>query len=408
MSSVEPPVASMHYLQAELEELVRENAAVFRWLQDGSLDGVWYWDLLDQQHEWMSPRFWETFGYDPESKPHLAAAWQDMIDPDDLAMAAENLGQHLADPDHAYDQIVRYRHRDGSTVWVRCRGVAIRDADGTPRRMLGAHTDVTPIKRAELELAASNASLQEINADLHEFAYAASHDLRSPLRTMRGILSILRQDHGASFDDDANNLLDMIEGAALRMQGLTDSVVDLARSAGGEWTLEPVDLSKLVADVEADLGAEMAESGATFDVGEMPMVQGSALHLRRLIQNLAENSIRFRDPNRPLNIRIAATRRLGRPDVPVAVLPSAERVEITVSDNGIGLEPRFAEEIFAPFRRLHGRDEYPGTGLGLTLCRRVVSRHGGTIAARRNEPAGLAVSFTLPRAPSSPAERPGA
>lgn len=398
MSETPAADAAPHYLQAELEALVRRDDVVLRWLDAGVLDGIWYWDLLDPEHEWMSPEFWRTFGHDPSTKPHLASAWQDMIHPDDLKTAVANLEAHLADPDVPYDQVVRYRHRDGSTVWVRCRGLAIRGEDGQPRRLLGAHTDVTVMKRTELELAASNASLVEMNADLKEFAYAASHDLKSPIRTMRGMLTILREDHGAVLDDDARSLIDMIDGAAIRMQELTESVLDLAHSAGGTLDLEVVDFAAVFREVRADLGADLDDGGGAMTCGELPHVLGSAMRLRRLLQNLVENSLRFRSPDTPPRIHLAVTGRPGVPDPPAALLPDRERVEFTLTDNGIGVKDGFAEEIFAPFRRLHGREAYPGIGLGLTLCRRVVTRHGGTIEARPNPPRGLAVSFTLPLA----------
>ena len=142
-------VEEEHYLKQELYALVQRGSFIFDFIQEGSLDGVWYWDLQKPEHEWMSPRFWETLGYDPREKKHLASEWQQLIDPDDLKTAIQNFEEHCKDPNHPYDQIVRYRHRNGSIVWVRCRGLAIRDAEGKPIRMLGAHTDITKQKEAE-------------------------------------------------------------------------------------------------------------------------------------------------------------------------------------------------------------------------------------------------------------------
>ncbi|SHO43481.1 PAS domain-containing sensor histidine kinase [Desulfopila aestuarii] len=138
-----------HYLKRELYSLVQENSSIFDFLQKGSLDGLWYWDLEKPEHEWLSPQFWEILGYDPSEKKHLASEWQDIIFPEDLEVALENFHQHCADPKHPYDQIVRYTHKNGSTVWVRCRGIAIRNGAGKPIRMLGAHTDLTQFKQAE-------------------------------------------------------------------------------------------------------------------------------------------------------------------------------------------------------------------------------------------------------------------
>lgn len=150
-----------HYLKNELYHLVKNDSMIFDFIQHGSLDGIWYWDLEKPEHEWMSPRFWEIFGYDPQEMKHFASEWQDLIDPDDLKEAVTNLTEHCKNPNHKYDQIVRYRHKSGSTVWVRCRGIAIRNAQGKPVRMLGAHTDLTSLKQTELELLESKQKLEE-------------------------------------------------------------------------------------------------------------------------------------------------------------------------------------------------------------------------------------------------------
>ncbi|WP_341367270.1 PAS domain-containing protein [Yoonia sp. BS5-3] len=137
----------MHYLQRELQEKLKNDSEIWTFLQQSCLDGIWYWDLEDPEHEWLSPEFWQLFGYDPETKSHTPESWFDIIDPDDKQLALENFEKHLADPNHPYDQVVRYRHADGSTVWIRCRGLALRDAEGRGIRMLGAHTDLTNFVR---------------------------------------------------------------------------------------------------------------------------------------------------------------------------------------------------------------------------------------------------------------------
>ena len=151
-----------HYLKDELYRLIQSDDSVFEFLHLGSLDGIWYWDLESPEHEWMSPGFWTTLGYDPAEMQHLASEWKDLIHAEDLAVALDNFTRHCEDPSHPYDQIVRYRHKDGSTVWIRCRGVAIRDESGKPIRMLGAHTDLTLQKRAEENLKQNEQFLEEM------------------------------------------------------------------------------------------------------------------------------------------------------------------------------------------------------------------------------------------------------
>ncbi len=142
-----------HYLKAELYALIASDTQIFEFIQTGALDGIWYWDLQNPGQEWMSPKFWETLGYGPNEKEHLSKEWQTIINEEDLQLASENLEKHCLDPSYPYDQIVRYKHKNGSTVWIRCRGMAIRDEEGKALRMLGAHTDITKLKLAEQEIA---------------------------------------------------------------------------------------------------------------------------------------------------------------------------------------------------------------------------------------------------------------
>ncbi|MBM9606451.1 hybrid sensor histidine kinase/response regulator [Desulfopila inferna] len=141
-----------HYLKDELYNLIKTDSSIFEFLQKGSLDGIWYWDLEEPDNEWMSPQFWKTLGYDPQEKKHFASEWQELINQDDLNTAIANFQRHCDDPNHPYDQVVRYQHKNGSTIWVRCRGIAIRNESGKPVRMLGAHNELTQLKKAEEEV----------------------------------------------------------------------------------------------------------------------------------------------------------------------------------------------------------------------------------------------------------------
>ena len=141
-----------HYLKLELSKLIKKDDTVFQFIQESSLDGMWYWDLENPGNEWTNPKFWTTLGYDPAQMSHRANQWQEIIFPDDLKRALENFNKHLADPNHPYDQVVRYKHFNGSTVWIRCKGMAIRDQSGKPLRMLGAHVEITQEKLNEIAL----------------------------------------------------------------------------------------------------------------------------------------------------------------------------------------------------------------------------------------------------------------
>ncbi|MEN8199859.1 MAG: PAS domain-containing protein [Thermodesulfobacteriota bacterium] len=172
--------STQNYLKNELYDLIQKDPSVFDFLQQGALDGVWYWDLEKLENEWMSPRFWEVLGYDPGEKDHLSSEWQDIIFKEDFDLAIQNFTRHCEDPSHPYDQIVRYRHKNGSVVWVRCRGIAIRDESGKPVRMLGAHSEITQQKLAEEELEKRNKELEETNQRLEKAL--------AEIKSLKGIL----------------------------------------------------------------------------------------------------------------------------------------------------------------------------------------------------------------------------
>lgn len=152
----------MNYLEAELEERIRSDHKIWHFIRAGSLDGIWYWDLEDPEQEYMSPEFWRLFGFDPADKEHLAKEWQDLIFPEDLEIAKTNIAKHIADASHPYDQVVRYKNAQGETIWVRCRGLAIRDKTGKAVRMLGAHSDLTDVYRERSKAAQARDELETI------------------------------------------------------------------------------------------------------------------------------------------------------------------------------------------------------------------------------------------------------
>jgi PAS domain S-box-containing protein len=149
------------YLKKELYAKIQSDESIFDFIQESVLDGLWYWDLENPEIEWMNARFWKVLGYNPDEMPHKSATWQGIINQDDLKLASDNFTRHCENPNHPYDQIVRYTHKNGSTVWMRCRGIAIRDNTGKPIRMLGAHQDVTELKKSEQECCKANEKIHE-------------------------------------------------------------------------------------------------------------------------------------------------------------------------------------------------------------------------------------------------------
>ncbi|WP_062055423.1 PAS domain S-box protein [Aquimarina longa] len=140
------------YLKKELYALIRKDESIFDFIQESALDGIWFWDLDNPENGWMNPKFWNTFGYNPKDIPHQSSVCLDIINKEDLAQAINDFNKHCKNPMHPYDQVVRYQHKMGNTVWIHCKSIVIRDEKGKPVRMLGAHTDITKLKKTELNL----------------------------------------------------------------------------------------------------------------------------------------------------------------------------------------------------------------------------------------------------------------
>jgi light-regulated signal transduction histidine kinase (bacteriophytochrome) len=221
------------------------------------------------------------------------------------------------------------------------------------------------------------------NAELEQFASIASHDLKEPLRKVQTFTDQLTEKEAGHLSDEGRDYLARTSAAGKRMQALIDDLLKFSRVATQGRPFEQVDLKTVADQAVYDLEAVITQSGGSVEVGDLPTVAADPLQMRQLIQNLISNAIKFHREGIPPEVHISGRVR-GR------------FAEIQVSDNGIGFEPRYQARIFRVFERLHGRGTYPGTGIGLALCRKIVDRHGGTINAESTPGEGSTFTVTLP------------
>jgi signal transduction histidine kinase len=247
----------------------------------------------------------------------------------------------------------------------------------------GASIDRTEHAASQTELRNAARELAATAAELEQFAYAASHDLQEPLRMVTNYLSLLERRYAAELDDRAREYIRFAVDGGSRMQRLIRDLLSFSRAGRDREPEEPIPLGETVRTALRDLSSVITESGATVNVPELPVVLGHRSQLLALFANLLGNALKYRSERSPV--------------VTLSVEPGAREWVFGVEDNGIGIEPQFRESVFEPFRRLHPRDVLPGTGLGLSVCRKIVGRYGGTIGieAAPSGP-GTLVRFTLP------------
>lgn len=268
--------------------------------------------------------------------------------------------------------------------WIESRVYPMRDGDGQVTRLAIFGRDVTEQKRAAEALERYSGELARSNRDLEQFAYVASHDLQEPLRMVGSYVQLLARRLGDRLDGELREYMDFAVDGARRMQRLINDLLDFSRIGTRGALHEPVAVSGVVDGVVERLRMAIEEAGGEVSRDPLPTVLADPLQLDRLFQNLLANALKFRG-ERPPRVHVTAARE------------GAEWV-FTVRDNGIGFDPRYAERVFVIFQRLHGREEYPGTGMGLAICKRIVERHGGRIWVESVPGEGSTFRFTLPAA----------
>ncbi len=338
----------------------------------------------------------------------------------DREFVGNSVADCLAHPQRTRSWEVRKIRKDGSVLWVRETVKAMRNGGGrtvvlvvceditdrkrTEQALCRARADleqrvaertselqhsirrlaseVAERERAEAVLAQRSNELARSNAELEQLAYAASHDLQEPLRMVAGYMQLLEDKYHGRLDADADEFIHFAVDGVIRMQALIDDLLAYSRVGSHMKPLQRTDCGAVVATALRSLGMALDESGAQMQCEELPVVMGDPAQLAQVFQNLIANAIKFRGDDPP-HIYIGAER-------------EGAFWRFTVQDNGIGIEAEYFDRIFVMFQRLHGRRTYPGTGIGLAICKKIVERHGGQIWVESAPQQGATFFFTLP------------
>lgn len=273
-------------------------------------------------------------------------------------------------------------------------------------RAISSYQIINDLKQIQLEkeqqnqiLKRANRDLQLSNENLQQFAYVASHDLQEPLRKIQAFGDLLTDRFGPALGTDGIDMLNRMQMAAKRMSLLIRDLLAYSRVSTQQEPHQTVSLNRVLSEVIDTLSIAIQESGAEVTVGQLPNLMGDSGQLGQLFQNLLGNAIKFRQPNTVPQIRVTSQLRT-LDQIPADVVPkvtgSGPFAEITVRDNGIGFNPQYVDRIFQVFQRLHGRHQFAGSGIGLSICRRVAENHGGTITASSEPGQGATFQVYLP------------
>jgi PAS domain S-box-containing protein len=398
-TGVEPGQGELHQLAAGFDEMaktvqlremqVRQAESRFRALVE-QIPAITYTTRLDEDgsYIYISPQVEAMLGFTPQE-------W--LSDPQRLSKQL-----HRDDCDRVLAQIrdgrqnrkgirLEYRllTRERRTVWIRDESTIVSDETGTPLFIQGVMFDISERKKSEADLERYATQLERSNRELQDFAYITSHDLQEPLRKIQAFGERLKAKQGASLGEDGLDYIERMRNSSARMQALINDLLVYSRLTTKALPFVPTNLNMIANEVASNLELLIDERHGRLEIGDLPTVDADPVQMRQLLQNLIQNGLKFHQPGKSPVIKVySQDGNMERRWV--------KQVDIVVEDNGIGFDEKYLDRIFQPFQRLHPRNEFEGSGIGLSICRKIVERHGGSITAKSKPGLGSKFIFTLP------------
>lgn len=381
-------VTERHNFEIEMESLAKLAESSRRRLDSiiSNLPGMVYENEFDpatgqQRNTYISPYAVTMFGYDADRLKNDPDLWQMLVHPDDVPAMAEELGKQLAVGNTGR---VTYRafRSDGRLIYCEQMFTLLKDADGKPIGTAGLVLDVSERRLAEEEAKQFAEELRRSNAELEQFAYVASHDLQEPLRMITSYLQLIEQRFTGQLDSDAREFIGFAVDGAARMKSLIIDLLTYSRVQRAKLEFGPVSMKSVLTQAISNLKVTIDECDAQITSDLLPDVTANQGQMIQLMQNLIGNALKFR---RELPPKIHISCEKGKTEWTFAV-----------RDNGIGIDEEYKDRIFVIFQRLHGRDQHPGTGIGLAVCKKIIERHNGQIWVESKVGEGASFYFTLP------------
>jgi len=346
---------------------------------DNANIGIFTWDIRNSLFEW-DDRIGRMFGIDGEGIQSNFEEFEKHIYEEDISHFNRAIQKALDGDDHL-DTIFRTRLLSGEMKYIDAKARVEKDNQGKAVKMTGVCLDITAMKETtEKTLFKLNEDLLRSNRELEQFAYVASHDLQEPLRMVSSFTQLLSARYKDKLDQQAHEFISFAVDGAQRMQRLINDLLQYSRIQTRGKSLVMINMNDILNQTLHNLGIRIREKKAVVTYDTLPEVFADDGQMLQLFQNLIENGIKFCDKN---------------PKVHIGVAEENDQFIFSVHDNGIGIEPQYFERIFQIFQRLHLKDEYGGTGIGLAICKRIVERHGGKIWVESGNGKGTIFKFTI-------------
>ena len=364
----------------EYQQKLKAERERFELAIQGSSVGIWDWFDINKDKEYWSPKFYHLLGYEDQEISASLENFEKIIHPDDKERTFKAVENHFK-KDIPFNVRYRLKTKSGNYRWFTGTAAISRDDKNNPIRMVGSIQDIQNLVDHENKLSDTIQKLKQSNQDLEKFTYIASHDLQEPLRTISSFVGILKTRINTKEDEELNDAINFIENASKKMRRQIVDILDYSRLNADVNVTENINISELLTVVKENIHYLMTSSNAEINfIDTDKVIKGNTTLLTVLFTNLISNAIKFSKV---------------KPEVTVSLKELNSEVEIAVKDNGIGIEKKYQHKIFGLFERLHSYDEFPGTGIGLSTCKKIVKLHSGKIWLQSKQNEGTTFFFTL-------------
>lgn len=372
------------------QEIIESNER-FSLVAKATNDLIWDWDIITGETLRLGKSFFENLGYTQNYSKSNKILWLEFIHPDDLDRVEMNRIAVFEDPSKTYwEDQYRCKRADGSYAIVYDRGYIVRTSNGTAIKMIGSTQDISKLKQNEIELAKLNnqliiqtKDLAISNKELENFAYVASHDLQEPLRMISSFLSQIEKKYGDILDEKGKKYIYFAVDGAKRMRQIILDILEFSRVGRQELKIEEVNIRSILDEIIDLFKKQIEEKDAKIYIGKMPNILTYKATIRQIFQNILSNALKYHQENQAPLINIYCEK-------------ENEFWKFSIEDKGIGIEHEYHDKIFEIFQRLHNKEDYSGTGIGLAIVKKIVETQGGKIYLESKKGQGSVFHFTIP------------